>query len=111
MRPVIGSDDVADHVSCGKCPSCKACKSTGDCQSCGGEEQTRCYKCMGERTCSECNGACGRSCRRCDVARDAVADEANRLWSRDEKRGVTTGTKDLYIGFAVADYLDKRAAA
>jgi hypothetical protein len=47
-----------------------------------------------------CDGCAGSG----SAAFEIVADEATRLWHRDLGRGVTHGTKALYVRFAVESY-------
>jgi hypothetical protein len=75
--------DGAGSTSCGR--SC--CNECHKCEACGGN---------GDRSCSGCRGS-GASAH----VRAVIVGEANRLWRRDIGRGITTGAKELYIGFAI----------
>lgn len=99
------AQDFAD-VTCGDCLECGTCRSEGwiTCSDCDGEEHVRCYRCMGEREwkCEVCDGKSGSArCAACAALRKALAVEASRLHRRDIGRGVTVGTKEQYIAFAI----------
>ncbi len=100
---------------------------SGDCEYCDGDGTVECSECGGSGTdpedeeddelCCACFGSTYEDCDICDGSalsldtRKHIAAEATRLWHRDIGRGVTTGTKDVYIAFAFESLREGRKAA
>lgn len=110
IKPDQITGPIEHPESADTCDTCEG-EGTVECDECNGDGTKSCgAKCCDEsHNCEACKGLGEEPCPDCDGAGvdDAfalIAAEAEYLWKRDIGRGVTTGTRDLYIGFAKASY-------
>lgn len=110
LPPGLGDPDCDECdgfgvVSCDECDGdgqkeCDSpcCDGSHDCGGCGGDGSVKCPECLGKRAAAH------------ESIKAWVAAEATRLWRRDVGRGITTGTKATYIGFAFDSIREQEAA-